>query len=533
MSNSNGNFHAVPKLGSSSHSVQHDIRSPERVDALPRRSRRPYHGWISSDDEEELVELTPAPFHETLAKILYTTDVSRIAREDGTGEWFMREKEGHEGGEAAATPDSLGQSNTQPDSQPTVVNQINNNGGETNAEGGTQDPDAVEVASGSPLPGVNVIIIVADGVRFAEAAKNGNLVPLHYCIFSDQLTPVTAYRCLVKEDDREAPSFLFESVEPGFQVSSVGRYSVVGAQPAIEIVAKENKVTIMDHEEGSLTEEFVEDPMTIPRSISEGWKPQIITELPDTFCGGWVGYFSYDTVRYVEKKKLPFSSAPKDDRDLADIHLGLYDDVIVFDHVEKGEIFGSYRPLCRCSPEATGMKENESPCDPLVRMERHSSVEDAYSDGIKRLGKLLTRVQDINPPGVYSSSSSPEILTRVKKMRAMQLLDHYEVNRRGPYSGGFGGVSFLGDMDIALGLRTIVFPTGAQYNTMYLYRNADIRNEWIAYLQAGAGIVADSDPEEEHRECQNKAAGLARAIDLAESAFIDKPVTQKSIYMLS
>lgn len=51
--------------------------------------------------------------------------------------------------------------------------------------------------------------------------------------------------------------------------------------------------------------------------------------------GGWVGYFSYDTVRYVEKKKLPFSSAPLDDRNLPDAHLGLYDDVIVFDHVEK------------------------------------------------------------------------------------------------------------------------------------------------------------------------------------------------------
>lgn len=48
-----------------------------------------------------------------------------------------------------------------------------------------------------------------------------------------------------------------------------------------------------------------------------------------------MGYFSYDTVRYVEKKKLPFSSAPKDDRNLPDVHLGLYDDVIVFDNVEK------------------------------------------------------------------------------------------------------------------------------------------------------------------------------------------------------
>jgi anthranilate synthase component I len=48
-----------------------------------------------------------------------------------------------------------------------------------------------------------------------------------------------------------------------------------------------------------------------------------------------VGYFSYDTVRYVEKKKLPFSGAPLDDRGLPDVHLGLYTDVIVFDHVEK------------------------------------------------------------------------------------------------------------------------------------------------------------------------------------------------------
>jgi anthranilate/para-aminobenzoate synthase component I len=51
--------------------------------------------------------------------------------------------------------------------------------------------------------------------------------------------------------------------------------------------------------------------------------------------GGWVGFFSYDTVRYVEKKKLPFSGAPQDDRNLPDVHLGLYDDVLVFDNVEK------------------------------------------------------------------------------------------------------------------------------------------------------------------------------------------------------
>ncbi|KAK6145479.1 hypothetical protein DH2020_022299 [Rehmannia glutinosa] len=475
--------------------------------------------------------------------------------------------------------------------------------------------------------------LVVDEKRFLEASENGNVIPLYKCIFSDHLTPVLAYRCLVKEDDREAPSFLFESVEPGFRASNVGRYSVVGAQPAMEVVAKENKVTILDHDAGTIIEKIVEDPMTIPRSISEGWRPQLIQDLPDALCGGWVGFFSYDTVRYVERKKLPFSNAPKDDRNLADIHLGLYDDVIVFDHVDKKAYVIHW-----------------------VRLDRYSSAKKAYDDGIKRLETLVSKVQDIDPPrlspgcidfctrdfglsldksnmtseeymkavlqakehilagdifqivlsqrferrtfadpfevyralrvvnpspymsylqarGCILVASSPEILTRVKrkkivnrplagttrrgktlhedemlemkllkdekqcfksgsvkveklmtveryshvmhisstvtgelldhltgwdaltaalpvgtvsgapKVKAMELIDQLEATRRGPYSGGFGGISFLGDMDIALALRTIVFPTA---------------------------------------RVRRKAAGLARAIDLAESAFVNK-----------
>ncbi|XP_057252296.1 anthranilate synthase alpha subunit 2, chloroplastic isoform X2 [Beta vulgaris subsp. vulgaris] len=464
---------------------------------------------------------------------------------------------------------------------------------------------------------------------------------------------------------------------------------IVGAQPSMEIVAKENLVTLMDHHAGKRTEEFVEDPMAVPRKIMEDWKPQLIDELPDVFCGGWVGYFSYDTVRYVEKKKLPFSSAPDDDRNLPDVHLGLYDNVIVFDHVEKKAYVIHW-----------------------VRVDRFSSAEEAYNDGIDRLEYLLSRVHDIVTPKLPSGSiklqtrlfgsslktsnmtseeykaavlqakehilagdifqivlsqrferrtfadpfevyralrivnpspymgylqargcilvaSSPEILTCVKKgkitnrplagtirrgktpkedymlenqllndqkqcaehimlvdlgrndvgkvskfgsvkveklmnieryshvmhisstvtgelldnltswdalraalpvgtvsgapkVKAMELIDQLEVNRRGPYSGGFGGISFTGDMDIALALRTMVFSTATRYDTMYSYKDVDRRREWVAHLQAGAGIVADSDPADEQRECENKAAGLARAIDLAESSFLER-----------
>lgn len=53
----------------------------------------------------------------------------------------------------------------------------------------------------------------------------------------------------------------------------------------MEIVAKENVVTIMDHEEGSRTEEIAEDPLVIPRRIMEKWTPQLLDELPEAFCG--------------------------------------------------------------------------------------------------------------------------------------------------------------------------------------------------------------------------------------------------------
>lgn len=64
-----------------------------------------------------------------------------------------------------------------------------------------------------------------------------------------------------------------------------GRFSVVGSQPAIEVLAKENKVTILDHSSGKIVEKMVEDPMTVPRSISESWRPQLTEDLPDAFCG--------------------------------------------------------------------------------------------------------------------------------------------------------------------------------------------------------------------------------------------------------
>jgi anthranilate synthase component 1 len=84
------------------------------------------------------------------------------------------------------------------------------------------------------------------------------------------------------------------------------------------------------------------------------------------------------------------------------------------------------------------------------------------------------------------------------KVRAMEIIDEIEPHRRGPYAGAVGYVDFAGNMDTCIALRTIVVQGDK------------------AYVQAGAGIVADSVPTNEYHETLNKARGLLRAIELAE-----------------
>jgi anthranilate synthase component 1 len=84
------------------------------------------------------------------------------------------------------------------------------------------------------------------------------------------------------------------------------------------------------------------------------------------------------------------------------------------------------------------------------------------------------------------------------KIRAMEIIDELEPERRGPYSGGCGYISFSGEMDTCILIRTAVLKDG------------------IACCQAGAGLVFDSDPEKEYEETVNKATVLFRAVDFAE-----------------
>jgi anthranilate synthase component 1 len=83
-------------------------------------------------------------------------------------------------------------------------------------------------------------------------------------------------------------------------------------------------------------------------------------------------------------------------------------------------------------------------------------------------------------------------------VRAMEIIDEIEPHRRGPYAGAVGYIDFAGNMDTCIALRTVVVQNGT------------------AYVQAGAGLVADSVPATEYEETLNKARGMLKAIEITE-----------------
>ena len=90
-------------------------------------------------------------------------------------------------------------------------------------------------------------------------------------------------------------------------------------------------------------------------------------------------------------------------------------------------------------------------------------------------------------------------LSGAPKVRAMEIIDELEPHRRGPYGGAVGYIDYSGNMDTCIALRTMVIQ-GAK-----------------VYIQAGCGVVADSKPDDEYQETINKALGLMRALEVAET----------------
>lgn len=152
----------------------------------------------------------------------------------------------------------------------------------------------------------------------ALAAEGYNLIPVARRLVADELTPVAALDRLCGEEY----AFLFESVVGGERLA---RYSMLGVAPRERLVGDLERVRLL-RADGS-EEVLPGDPYAAVRAYMARFRSPHLPELP-RFCGGLVGYFSYDTVRLVED--LP--RVPDDELGLPDLHLMRFDTVAVFDH---------------------------------------------------------------------------------------------------------------------------------------------------------------------------------------------------------
>jgi len=130
--------------------------------------------------------------------------------------------------------------------------------------------------------------------------------------------------------------------------------------------------------------------------------------------------------------------------------------------------------------------------DELLTLEYYSHVMHLTSQVSGRLR------QGMGPVDVLRATLPAGTVSGAPKVRAMQIIDELEPTKRGPYAGVVGYLDFSGNLDTAIAIRTML-----------------VRPDGRACVQAGAGIVADSDPEKEDLECRNKAAALLACVPAA------------------
>jgi len=128
-----------------------------------------------------------------------------------------------------------------------------------------------------------------------------------------------------------------------------------------------------------------------------------------------------------------------------------------------------------------------------MSIEKYSHVQHIVSSVEGNLREEITNID------VLRATFPAGTLSGAPKIRAMEIIDEMEITKRGPYGGAAGYLSFSGDMDVAIIIRTGV-----------------IKDGWL-HSQAGAGIVADSVPESEYQETEVKARAVLRAAEMVQA----------------
>lgn len=436
-------------------------------------------------------------------------------------------------------------------------------------------------------------------------------------IDGDSLTPIAVFNRLAGER-----KCLLES---SLKTSVTGRYSFIGANPSIGFIGHGRQLREIDFRTGT---EKVHDgkPLELIKELMPRYESEV-EGLP--FTGGALGYIGYDAIQVYEPIKAP----KEDSLQMPDIHLQIYETIVVFDHVKndvtiltfedkldeieqqlavpepstvvadqeslqfnsktsdalfrkqveqakdhirkgdvfqlvlsqrlsasyKGDAFALYRKLRKqnpspyqffidfngyaivgASPESLltirdshmvtnpiagtrkrgrSAAEDDQLAEELAGDEKeqaeHKMLVDLSRNDVGRVAQigtvevpkymviekyqhvmhLVSEVtgeldNNMHPLDALVSCLPAGTVSGAPKVRAMQLIQEFEEERRGVYGGAIGYLGFNGNLDVALAIRTFV-----------------VKDEMV-HVQAGAGIVFDSDPQAEYEETLHKARSL-------------------------
>jgi len=214
-----------------------------------------------------------------------------------------------------------------------------------------------------------------DAKEFDRLASDAEVVPVYRQLLADHITPVSAFGVL----GRDANAFLLESVVGG---EKVGRYSFIATAPSALYTAANGRASVSAH--GQASREFATtDPLTDLSQLLPARRYAKLPGLP-AFTGGLVGFASYDVARYYEPDKLT-AGAPADDRALPDALFGLYNELVIFDHVDK-----TIKVVANAIIERQTSKEKSDERD---ADHSASTSSQAYADACRRVDRLVQLLQ--------------------------------------------------------------------------------------------------------------------------------------------
>ena len=230
-----------------------------------------------------------------------------------------------------------------------------------------------------------------DKERFIELATQGNLVPVYREFMADMETPVSAFSKIARADH----AFLLESVEGG---EKIARYSFLGADPRVIFRSRGREITLV--ERGTTATYTCEGtPLDELEQLLGRYRVVELPELP-RFSGGWVGYFAYDAIQYIEA--VPQENP--DDLGLPELYFMMTDTILIFDHINhtirvvsnahvEDDPAAAYVEACRTIDRVVNM---------LVQPARHAAVE---------------RIETPEPAHVRSTFEKPEFEAIVERSK--------------------------------------------------------------------------------------------------------------------